>query len=818
MMSARLQEEQQQQQPAHSAAVHSSSSLRNRAGENNSPYVRLHAETPVAWQPISAETLALAASQNKPIFLHVGFLADHLCRLTTQDSFSNPTVAAFLNQNFIPVIVDRDERPDLDTIYQNYSEALTATGGWPLNLFLTPELHPIYGGTYWPGPGTEHSLAAERDSNISEEAPHDFLAIARKIQGVWEEQEQNCRKEAFENLHKLQNFAQEGASFEDDNDTRTGTAAAAQPTPPTELGDLDLDQLDEAVDGIAKMFDPENFGFGVRPKFPNPARLSFLLRLRHFPQEVSDIIGDKEVENVTDMAMNTLRKIRDGGLRDHIGAGFMRFSVTSDWSLPHFEKMVGENALLLNVFLDAWLSTSRGLQEKGWRGLSHTDEFADVVFEVADYLSGPIIRKGNGGFVTSEAADSYYRSGDGDKREGAFYLWTRREFDEVVGAGAGENTSSDLASGVAAAYWNVQEHGNIPQDEDIYDEFINQNVLSVNKTVQELSKQFGITVSQVERIIESAKKSLRAHREKSRVRPPVDEKIVVGINGMVISALARTQAATNVVSRPSPMKDYIGIAEEAAKFIRENLWLDGKNGYTGKVLHRFWHDGRASETLAFADDYAFLIEGLLDLHETTSDGQWLEWARQLQDTQTRLFYDSPSSKSESNPPSPRHAYSGGFYSNESQTLSDTILRLKSGMDKSQPSTNAVSASNLFRLGALLDENKYTLQAKETINAFEAEVLQHPWLFNSLLTGVVNHRLGVKKFPAKPDDEDALMNYYQLPRAEARAIIVLWENRDRDGDDTEMRERTTEGPNGKRKADEFDGVTDGLKGKLEDLKI
>lgn len=829
MMSARLQEQQQQQPaPAAQGATDPSASspgLRNRAGESNNPYVRLHAKTPVAWQPIDADTLALAASQNKPIFLHVGFLADHLCHLTTQDSFSNPTVAAFLNEHFIPAIIDRDERPDLDIIYQNYCEALTATGGWPLNLFLTPELHPIFGGTYWPGPGTEHSLAVKRDSSVGEEAPNDFLAIARKIQAVWEDQEQNCRKEAFENLHKLQNFAQEGASFEDNEDITAG--ATAQPTPPVEQGDLDLDQLDEAVDGIAKMFDPDNFGFGVRPKFPNPARLSFLLRLRHFPQEVKDIIGDKEVDNVTDMAMGTLREIRDRGLRDHIGAGFMRFSVTSDWSLPHFEKMVGENALLLNVFLDAWLSTSPGLREKGWRGLSETDEFADVVFELADYLSGPVIRKSNGGFVTSEAADSYYRSGDRDMREGAFYLWTRREFDEVVGAGAGENTSSDLASGVAAAYWNVQEHGNIPQDEDLYDEFINQNVLSINKTVQELSKQFGIPTSQVERIIDTAKKSLHAHREKSRVHPPLDGKVVVGINGMVISALARTQAATNVVPRLSPRRDYIGVAEEAATFIKKNLWLDGKaSGHAGKVLHRFWHEG-PSEALAFADDYAYLIEGLLELYETTFTEQWLEWAQEVQDTQTHLFYDSPAFKSKTNPSSPRHACSGGFYSNESPTLSDTILRLKSGMDKSQPSTNAVSASNLFRLGALLDDDRYTLQAKATINAFEAEVLQHPWLYNSLLTGVVNHRLGVKKYPASPDDEDALMRYYQMPRAEARAIIVLWEA----GEELEMVKKMTEASlekegqgGGKRKADEFEGgekaaeETDSLKSKLEGMKI
>ncbi|KAK3996242.1 spermatogenesis-associated protein 20 [Cladorrhinum sp. PSN332] len=783
MMSAQLQREKAGL-PANVQSANKSS-LQNRARESRSPYVRLHAETPVAWQPVDESTLTLAVSQNKPIFMHIGFLADHLCHLSTQDSFSNPSVAEFLNENFIPIIVDREERPDLDTIYQNYSEAVNATGGWPLNLFLTPDLYPIFGGTYWPGPGTEHSLAGGSlaPDSVSGEVYNDFLAIAKKIHTFWVDQEQRCRREAFEMLHKLQDFAQEGTFGESE--------APAPSTSAAEPGDLDLDQLDEAVDGIAKMFDSTDGGFGT-PKFPNPARLSFLLRLPQFPREVRDVIGDKEVENAAAMATKTLKKIRDGGIRDHIGAGFMRFSATSDWSMPHFEKMVGENALLLGVYLDAWLGTPE-VRKRGWNGLSKNDEFADVVLELANYLISPSISRPDGGVITSEAADSYYRKGDHHKREGGYYLWTRKEFDQIVGA-----ASSDLAIDVAAAHWNVQEDGNIPQDQDPYDEFINQNVLSVTKDAQELSKQFGIPVSEVERIIAAAGEKLRAHREKERVPPVRDEKVIAGVNGMVISALARTQAASNGLKTG---KDYITNAEKTANFVRAHLWLDDvRPGATGKVLHRFWHNG-TSQTLGFADDYAFLIEGLLDLYEATFNGGWLSWAKELQDTQNRLFYDSPADKSPTQPPSARHAYSGGFYSNESKTLSDTVLRLKSGMDKSAPSTNSVSASNLFRLGALLDEEKYTLQAKETINAFEAEILQYPWLFNSLLTSVVTARLGVKKHPVFPDDEDALMRYYTLPRAEARAIIVNWDERKKETG-----------------AVEEDAGEGGLKRKLEEMRI
>ncbi|KAK3311588.1 uncharacterized protein B0T15DRAFT_521924 [Chaetomium strumarium] len=822
MMRAQLG--QRQQQPHHTphdaAGVRDAAfpALQNRAGESDSPYVRRHADTPVAWQMLDADTLARATAENKPIFMHIGFLADHLCHLTTQDSFANPAVASFLNESFIPILVDREERPDLDTIYQNYSEAVNATGGWPLNLFLTPDLYPIFGGTYWPGPGTEHSTAAGADSNLAaqsgggggggesavgdETGPYnDFLAIAKKIHKFWVEQEERCRREAFEMLHKLQDFAQEGTFGGGGTTISTGTGAGPSITTTAEPGDLDLDQLDEALGRITKMFDPVDYGFGT-PKFPNPARLSFLLRLPHFPSEVADVIGEKEVGNATSMAIKTLRRIRDGGLRDHLGAGFMRFSVTSDWSMPHFEKMVGENALLLGVFLDAWLGHSRDSSKE----LTLDDEFADVVLELADYLTSPQIRLSNGGFVMSEAADSFYRKGDRHMREGAYYLWTRREFDQVVGGGS---SSDDHASSVAAAYWNVQEDGNVPQDQDPFDEFINQNVLSVNADATELSKQFSIPPSEIKSSVASAREKLRAHRERERPRPARDEKVVVAVNGMVIAALARTAGAVRWLD-PARVAKYLQAAKTAAAFIRDNLWAETDNK-TNPLRRFFWE--RPSQTLAFADDYAFLIDGLLDLYTATFEQEWLDWAKQLQDTQTRLFYDPPLAPNSKATPDPRHAYAGGFYSTEAETLSPTILRLKSGMDKAMPSTNAVAASNLFRLGTLLNEQKYVLQAKETVNAFEAEILQYPWLFVGLLTSVVTARLGVRTARVdRREDEDVLRAWYTRPRAEA-GVLILVEGKEEGAGKTKREEDSI-----KEGTKQGDGVWEGLKKKVEDLTI
>ncbi|KAK3372160.1 Six-hairpin glycosidase-like protein [Podospora didyma] len=598
------------------------------------------------------------------------------------------------------------------------------------------------------------------DDNGGEETYKDFLAICKKINTFWVDQENRCRREAFEMLSKLQDFAQEGTF----SATGAPTTVAEPKTPATPSeGDLDLDQLEEALAKITQMFDPVDFGFGT-PKFPNPARLSFLLRLAQFPKEVRDVVGDKDVSTATSMAIGTLRRIRDGGLRDHIGAGFMRFSVTSDWSMPHFEKMVGENALLLGVFLDAWL----GHRAEPTKELTKDDEFADVIFELGDYLTSALIRQPNGGFVTSEAADSYYRRGDQHMREGAYYLWTRREFDKVVAGGASDGQH---ASSIAAAYWGVQEDGNVPRDQDAYDEFINQNVLSVRSNAQELAKQLGIPASEVDRIVSAAREKLRAHREKERVRPEKDEKSIVGVNGIVVSALARTAAAIQSVDAARAAQ-YLKTAREASAFIRGNLWLAAENGGK-KTLRRFFYGG-PSQIQAFADDYAFLIDGLLDLYEATFEEEWLTWAKELQDTQSELFYDSPAVATLYKTSPPRQSGSGGFYSTELATLSHTILRLKSGMDKSQPSTNAVAASNLFRLGTVLGDKKYISQAKGTLNAFEAEILQYPWLFVSLLTGVVTARLGVKQVHVKAGDDEGLRRYYTSPRAEASVLVVTSE--------------------------------------------
>ncbi|KAI9172348.1 Spermatogenesis-associated protein [Paramyrothecium foliicola] len=638
------------------------------------------------------------------------------CRLMSAESFSNPDCASVINASFVPVIVDREQRPDIDTIYMNYVQAVSNAGGWPLNLFLTPELEPVFGGTYWPGPG-----ASRRTTSDHEDEMMDFLAIVKKVRNIWNDQESRCRKEATEVLAQLREFAAEGTlgtrGIIGPQSIMPTALSTATPTAPVETrvpisqasSELDLDQVEEAYTHIAGTFDPVYGGFGLAPKFLTPPKLRFLLRLNRLPSAVQDVVGEAECKHANDMAIDTLRKIRDGALRDHVGGtGFARCSVTPDWSIPNFEKLVVDNALLLSLYLEAWQVS----------GATGNAEFYDVVVELIEYLTSTPIALPQGGFVSSEAADSYYKKGDKEMWEGAYYLWTRREFDSVLDA------EDRNISPVVAAHWDVQEDGNVDEDHDPNDDFINQNILRIVKTPEELSRLYSLPIEQVHQSIQTAKKVLRQRRDKERVRPELDDKVVTGWNGLVISALAAAATALKAVSTTESEKS-LQAATAAASFIKANLW----DGSTQK-LYRLWKDGK--ETEGFAEDYAYLIQGLLDLFETTLDESLLQFADELQKSQAALFYDT----------------AGAFYSTIAHSP-HTILRLKDGMDTSLPSVNAVSVSNLFRLGALLEDEKFSTMARDTINAFEAEMLQHPWLFPGLLAGVVTARLGSENLGSAP---------------------------------------------------------------------
>ncbi|CAK7273155.1 hypothetical protein SEPCBS119000_005499 [Sporothrix epigloea] len=703
--------------PAAAAPVAESLPLRNRAGDSNSPY----------------------------------------------DSFSNPTIASILNESFIPIVVDREERPDVDAVYWNYLQLANGSAGWPINVFLTPDLHQIFGGSYWPGPGAETSGREEHanDDDGEDYEPIGFLGVLEKLRQSWSEREDQCRTEAQEAVVQLRKFAAEG-TLGPRGPSKLGETDAPTATDQADELDLDIDQLDEAYTQIKKTFDPVNGGFGVVPKFVTPAKYLFLLQLGSFPPVVQDIVGEAEVESIVQMALYTLRKLRDSALHDHLAGGFGRASHTINWTLPHFEKLIPDNGLLLSLYLDAWLYSLRTNPAQ--------PEFLDVVYALADYLSSAPIRLPGGGFASSESADSYYRKGDRHMREGAYYVWTRREFDAVV-SGSSINGHSDMDARVAAAHWNVLQDGNVDRSNDPFDEFINQNALYISKDASELARQFNVPRENISHITGEARKKLAAHREKERVRPILDDKVVVAGNGIVIGALARTGAALKASGQDvTAGSKYIAAARDAAAFVLSKLW-DAEE----KQLYRVFVNSTREKILAMAEDYAYLVEGLIELYEATGETSWLQWADELQKQQIALFYDSPSEPSASS-----HSSSGGFYRTRQGPDLATgceLLRLKDGMDTTLPATNAVAASNLFRLGSLLADAAYTKLARETIRAFEAEILQHSWLFPGLLAQVVSARLGGPQIAvveaAEPTTVDNLVAaYLQKPRAGLRSLVYV----------------------------------------------
>jgi len=623
-----------------------------------------------------------------------------------RESFEAPEIAHLLNDYFIPIKIDREERPDVDAIYMNYVQATTGSGGWPLNVFVTPDLEPVFGGTYWPGPNNSMTAVGTAVADTL-----GFLGILGKMKDVWTLQEGRCRESAREITRQLRDFAEEGVHGYSHQMGEKGEGEG-----------LEIELLEEAYQHFAQKYDKVNGGFSHAPKFPTPANLSLLLRLGQWPQVVVDIVGDEECKNAAAMVVNTLRKMARGGIRDQIGYGFARYSVTKDWSLPHFEKMLYDQTQLLDVYLDAFLIT-------------RDPEMLGVVYDIATYLTSPPMNGPNGGFFSAEDADSYPSPNDTEKREGAYYVWSLKEFHDVLGDNDGD---------ICARFYGVKADGNVASANDPHDEFISLNVLKVTTTPAALAKDLGLSKASVTETLKLGQQRLRQYRDQYRPRPALDDKIIVCWNGLAISALTRTSAVLESID-PSKSSECLKAAIAAVDFIQNELWDLGS-----RTLYRVYREGRGSTT-GLCDDYAFLIHGLIDLYEATFDDTYLEFADTLQQRQNELFTstDSP-----------------GFYTTPTPHPPDLLMRLKSGMDAAEPSSNNISARNLYRLSALLEDASYFKLASETVQAFEAEVEQFPYCFAGLIGSVVMGQLGLKAIVLTGNREEALKKLRQQVRPNA----------------------------------------------------
>ena len=612
----------------------------NRLAKEKSPYLLQHQHNPVDWYPWGPEAFAKAKAEGKPIFLSVGYSTCHWCHVMAHESFENAATAKLMNALFICVKVDREERPDVDRVYMTYVQATTGGGGWPMSVFLTPDLQPFFGGTYFP--------PADRGARPG------FPTVLQRLAEAWKDDRKEVVEAAAGAMKALGEYTAAGAAKSEAAGRGALTAGFTQ---------------------LARSFDDELGGFGSAPKFPRPVTLNFLLRI--YAREGA---GTPDGKAARAMTLFTLRAMAAGGLHDHLGGGFHRYSVDRFWHVPHFEKMLYDQAQLAGSYLDAFQITRDPAEEK-------------VARDILDYVRRDMTDKG-GGFYSAEDADSLIAHGQPEHAEGAFYVWKKVAIDAALGRPAAK---------IFNHVYGVEAKGNAPAGSDPMEEFKGANILIQRHSPAAAAKFFKQPAAEIAASLAVSKKKLLELRAK-RPRPHLDDKIITAWNGLMISAFAR---GAQVLDDPA----YLAAAQNSARFIRAELWKGG-------ALLRSYREG-ASEVAGFCDDYAALIQGLLDLYEADFDTAWLQWALELQAKQDALFGD------------PEH---GGYFSVE-KNAPHILLRMKEDYDGAEPSPNSVAALNLLRLAQITDRQDLRDRAAKTLAAFADQLAKSPTALPQMLVAL-----------------------------------------------------------------------------------
>lgn len=654
----------------------------NRLAGEQSPYLRQHAKDPVHWYAWGEEAFAAARKQNKPIFLSVGFSTCHWCHVMGRESFANEQIAALMNEHFINIKLDREQRPDVDQVYMTFIQATTGQGGWPLNVWMTPELIPIVGGTYFP--------------LEDQQGRPGFKSVLIQLAEVWQKDEKNIRKHAGELTDQL----------------RKVVSSADKPLP--KLPPIAL--LDRAFEELTAQHDEHNGGFGSAPKFPQPSIFRFL---HHYAlmKGLESPTGSKALR----MSVTTLKKMAAGGIRDQLGGGFHRYSVDEFWRIPHYEKMLYVQSQLAMAYMDA-------------AQLSKDETLTQVAREILSYVSQRMTHP-EGGFYAAEDADSLKHKGADQKTEGAYYTWEKQEIDRLL----------DCQAPLFNHVYGIEKHGNAPKASDPMGKLAGNNTPYISKNLKDAAKQFGVTPNEACRTLELARKTLLKARDE-RTRPHRDEKIITAWNGLMISSYA-------IAYQRYGDPEYLEAATRAAIFIRKHLYNEARG-----VLYRSYLDGPASIE-GYATDYAYLVQGLLDLYEAGFNHQWLEWANQLQAKQNEIFLDKKE----------------GAYHHSSGRDKSVLLRTKKFHDDSEPSENSVSALNLNRLAAMLDQPKYYDQASLVLRAYGAREALAPSACPLMLVALHHSRTKPTQIVIAGDPSDqhtkALLNTVHQNPASNRVLLL-----------------------------------------------
>ncbi len=596
----------------------------NRLIHEKSPYLLQHAYNPLDWYPWGEEAIKKARQEDKPIFLSIGYSTCHWCHVMEKESFEDEEIARLMNEVFVSIKVDREERPDIDRLYMSVCQILTGSGGWPLTILMTPDRKPFFAGTYFP-----------RESRFGRIGLYE---LSLRIKDMWTKQRNELRISADKIVAALQQETLSPSKEEPGEDV-----------------------LKSAYEQFAGIYDEKHGGFGNAPKFPSPHNLTFLLR---YWKRYKD---DKALA----MVENTLQAMRRGGIYDHIGFGFHRYSTDTEWLVPHFEKMLYDQALLAIAYIEAYQATGK-------------EEYRKTAQEIFAYVLRDMTSPA-GGFYSAEDADS-------EGEEGKFYLWDKESIQHIL------NMDSELIIRV----FNVKENGNFMEQGE--EQRTGRNILHLKKSLPEISADLKVSEQDLEERLEKARGKLFTAREK-RIHPHKDDKILVDWNGLMISALARGAQAFN-----NP--EYAEAAARSADFILKNMLRPD-----GGLLHRY-RDGEAAVS-GLLDDYAFLVWGLLDLYEATFKVSYLEMAMELNSYLLKHFRDEKS---------------GGFYFTP-DTEEVLLIRQKESYDGALPSGNSVAMLNLLRLGRITANSDLEDKAANIGRSFFENIKQLPSAHSQLLAAV-----------------------------------------------------------------------------------
>ncbi|MGA2027119.1 MAG: thioredoxin domain-containing protein [Syntrophobacteraceae bacterium] len=588
--------------------------MANHLVGEKSPYLLQHAQNPVEWYPWGEEAFLKASREDKPIFLSVGYSACHWCHVMEHESFEDEEVADLLNRSFVSIKVDREERPDIDQVYMTVCSATTGGGGWPLSIFMGPDRKPFFAGTYFP-------------KNARMGMPG-LMEIAGKISELWTGEREQLGRISQEIIRAIE---------------------PKRPQRPDRLPGLEL--LDRTWRELARSFDPVWGGFGSAPKFPNPHNLSFLTRWH----------SRNPGSNAFQMVEKTLLSMRSGGIFDQIGFGFHRYSVDEKWLVPHFEKMLYDQALLALAYTDAFLATGEA-------------RYAKVIKEIFEYVTREMLSP-EGGFYCAQDADS-------EGKEGIFYTWTPGQVANILGKDAGE---------IFCRAYGITPQGNFEEG---------MSIPHIPKSFEILAGALGMGLEELEKLLEDSRKRLLDAREK-RVHPLKDDKILVAWSGLMTAALARGAQALGDSS-------YAHKAAGAVNFILQRMQTE-----TGRLYRRYRQGEVANQ--GYADDYAFLIWGLIELYETTFDVAYLCEAVRLQEDMSRIFGDPD----------------GGFYYVGTDG-EEMIVREKIIYDGALPSSNSVAAMNLLRLGRMTGNPEFEKQADLLMTSFSIQVASLPAAYTQFM--------------------------------------------------------------------------------------